>query len=451
MKKFNILLFEKPRVDSVASEQLKINSLRSPILSKCKIQLEHCLHLLNVINPIKITIENNILPNIDKTDLQNGIYLSGGLYFVNFESFKIWFEQVTNCLNTTDSPLEIKNKKNVGFIKTNETFRYLYLDSDFGFDLNQNSEDFAYTAIASRTRYVNQITWLDNKLIKRIHSKEKGINEFQFINEQNKKTLSYYPTVKNLTEMVGYVEYEIEFIKMLDMSRIYLFANWDSNDWEVFFNQIDNYIKSLDRIQVDSNMIKNIYLKLLIEKTEMRLKQLENLNFFEQLNTNFIQKYDVDFKQSWQNLKQKVLHALENLNDQFIYNIHGDLCFSNILYSRKNKELKLIDPRGGLSQSIDYLPLEYDMAKLSHSFLGHYDEIVNDVFLDSNVNLIQIDFLKQQFANLLVKNNMNYQFIRLIEATLFYSMLPLHADDQERVYQLMCAGYKSSMIDGDLN
>ena len=49
---------------------------------------------------------------------------------------------------------------------------------------------------------------------------------------------------------------------------------------------------------------------------------------------------------------------------------HGDLCFSNMFYSKSNQYLKLIDPRGASSEHDLYTDPDYDVAKLSHSIQG---------------------------------------------------------------------------------
>ena len=51
---------------------------------------------------------------------------------------------------------------------------------------------------------------------------------------------------------------------------------------------------------------------------------------------------------------------------------HGDLCFSNILYSREANLLKLIDPKGALAEEDLYTDPYYDLAKLSHSRIPNY-------------------------------------------------------------------------------
>ncbi len=55
--------------------------------------------------------------------------------------------------------------------------------------------------------------------------------------------------------------------------------------------------------------------------------------------------------------------------------MHGDLCFSNILFDTCSDCIKLIDPRASISRDEPRLvgDLRYDLSKLAHSVLGLYD------------------------------------------------------------------------------
>lgn len=60
--------------------------------------------------------------------------------------------------------------------------------------------------------------------------------------------------------------------------------------------------------------------------------------------------------------------------------IHGDLCFSNILFDPRSGIFKFVDPRGSYGSSGIYGDLRYDVAKLCHSVVGEYDFITADLF-----------------------------------------------------------------------
>ena len=125
--------------------------------------------------------------------------------------------------------------------------------------------------------------------------------------------------------------------------------------------------------------------------------------------------------------------------------MHGDFCFSNILYDFKSKSIRVIDPRGldlEGNQSI-YGDVRYDVAKLAHSVLGMYDYIIGGNFtynefedykvelkLPQNnvINSVQDYFRAMSFAGHPLKELSTYP----IMIHLFLSMLPLHSDNRGR-------------------
>jgi hypothetical protein len=121
---------------------------------------------------------------------------------------------------------------------------------------------------------------------------------------------------------------------------------------------------------------------------------------------------------------------------------HGDLCFSNILYSRQNRLTKFIDPRGSDDAEGLWLDANYDLAKLSHSILGSYDFINHDlceITLDRNLGCelrlddSELEPLRVIFRSCVLAAGFNLRAIRLAEASLFLSMLPLHSDVPKKV------------------
>ena len=124
--------------------------------------------------------------------------------------------------------------------------------------------------------------------------------------------------------------------------------------------------------------------------------------------------------------------------------MHGDFCFSNILFNSRSGRIVVIDPRGYVDagQPSIYGDTRYDLAKLWHSVMG-YDRIMagryalrrngatdfhisfeagaNDEWLQSAVSDLTIDGLQAGARE-----------SRAITVTLFLAMLPLHADRPDR-------------------
>ena len=134
--------------------------------------------------------------------------------------------------------------------------------------------------------------------------------------------------------------------------------------------------------------------------------------------------------------------------------IHGDFCFNNILCDPLYTAIRLIDPRGERAPYGD-LPRgtgdrRYDLAKLFHSIGGHYDAIVNNLFQVqwSNEQEIEIQlyvpphqpFLQKAFEELFLPEDFSLSELQLLTASLFFSMLPLHQEDPDRVIALAHRG-----------
>lgn len=116
---------------------------------------------------------------------------------------------------------------------------------------------------------------------------------------------------------------------------------------------------------------------------------------------------------------------------------HGDLCFSNVLFDKRTGLVRFIDPRGVSTPDDLWDDPAYDLAKLSHSVLGGYDFVNSELFdvtLDPSLQLVlRLDrpapgAREQAFVDRLQALGFDPVRIRLYEASLFLSMLPLHAE-----------------------
>lgn len=120
--------------------------------------------------------------------------------------------------------------------------------------------------------------------------------------------------------------------------------------------------------------------------------------------------------------------------------LHGDLCFSNILYDSRADNIKVIDPRGiNADNELTLLgDQKYDLAKLCHSFVGLYDFIIADAFelIENEEVGVVLDFdcdvsvlaLAEVFWQMPFIPNFDNRDILPLTVLLFLSMLPLHSD-----------------------
>jgi hypothetical protein len=86
-----------------------------------------------------------------------------------------------------------------------------------------------------------------------------------------------------------------------------------------------------------------------------------------------------------------------------------------------------------------YMDEYYDLAKLSQSINGRYEDIIHgDYSLDINSGHLSFpkeqDVEKQKIFNDYVKaEGVDLDLLRVYEASLFLSMLPMHLDDPQRI------------------
>jgi hypothetical protein len=152
------------------------------------------------------------------------------------------------------------------------------------------------------------------------------------------------------------------------------------------------------------------------------------------------------------NRLDEVIAESDLLTRETLSIIHGDLCLPNILYDPRNEILKLIDPRGKFGEFDIHGDPRYDLAKLRHSVVGHYEHLINDQFEATAVaadatlsyeiyTTSEQEHRENRFDMILTsKTEASIETIRLIESLLFLSMVPLHTDSFERQHCMLAQG-----------
>lgn len=149
-------------------------------------------------------------------------------------------------------------------------------------------------------------------------------------------------------------------------------------------------------------------------------------------------------------LRSKLIKSVEALIASApISVIHGDFCFSNILFDLGSQIIRLIDPRGSFGQKGIYGDARYDIAKLRHSVCSLYDYIIADMF---ELRAEGTAFEGQIYANgtphvvrgtfdrMIKEFGYKLEEIKLIEGLLFISMLPLHQGHPARQRMMFLTG-----------
>jgi hypothetical protein len=135
--------------------------------------------------------------------------------------------------------------------------------------------------------------------------------------------------------------------------------------------------------------------------------------------------------------------------------IHGDFCFSNILYDARADLIRVIDPRGMNPAGVitPFGDIRYDIGKLHHSAVGWYDLIIAGYFRLQRLGALDFDFslpadpsreavAELYLARSFARRSVGDAAAPAISVLLFLSMLPLHADDTTRQTALLANGLR---------
>ena len=240
--------------------------------------------------------------------------------------------------------------------------------------------------------------------------------------------------------------YEMEYYYLSSLANLFVFCRHPQFVWHDIFTACQAFVSDAACYKPESeDEISEIACRnddLYLSKTLKRLNQ-------------YAQQTGVSLDTQWVINGVTTPSLCEIVNEtgamiaanqtDFVSLMHGDFCFSNILYDFKSRSIKVIDPRGVDNEghlSI-YGDLRYDVAKLAHSVLGLYDFIIGGMFhyhenssndislvfdITDDIRATQEYFKTLQFAEYSIDQLSVYP----IMIHLFLSMLPLHSDNEER-------------------
>jgi dTDP-glucose pyrophosphorylase len=256
------------------------------------------------------------------------------------------------------------------------------------------------------------------------------------------RILSHRTTNGRLTVVEEYYGYPT-------LSELYVYGDLGRDAWMSILRHILRIHQAFMRYEgkIPPNAVRRMYL----DKTYQRLQRLieqdpEWRDWLDCETVTFNGRTLLNLRE----LDKPLRHRIEALiTSAPIRAIHGDFCFSNILFDVNNKIVRLIDPRGSFGCKGIYGDVRYDIAKLRHSVCSLYDYIIADMF-----RLEQSDrtFTGHIYANGTPKligplfdrlvEDMGYKLddIRLIEGLLFISMLPLHHGHSQRQRLMFLTG-----------
>lgn len=293
------------------------------------------------------------------------------------------------------------------------------------------------------SRYFNTLSGNEYTLVKSSVNKKKIEAEYKFYHLLPENMRYWFVMPFDYQENEKQASYTMERLHMTDLSIKWVHGSMSEEEFsdlmdKYFFFLKNRHIKSCAKEEYQKNA-DSLYVEKVVERVEI-LKKLPEYKKLQSI-LQATNELDIDkLVDKYFTLKDKIEKRNPYPNQLCIG--HGDLCFANALYNKSTKTLKLIDPKGAVTKEELWMNPYYDVAKLSHSVCGLYD-FFNNALFDIKVNeelsyKLEIPFHNEQYIDVFKKkleeNGFDYLTVRIYEASLFLSMLPLHKDNMHKVF-----------------
>lgn len=296
---------------------------------------------------------------------------------------------------------------------------------------------------STETRHFNMTTIDKGIFRKTSQDVEKMRKEYKFFHAAPEQMKPYLQPTFDYWEADGYAGYSMEHLMVPDAAIQFVQGSFHESEFEGFVDTFFRFLETRKPGAIDKGAVADSANALFLQKMFDRLDMFLDTEQGKRLNTildvsgrcgNLMQ-----LRQRSEALIRKAIRI--DRTERLVFG-HGDPCFSNILYDRRIGLMRLIDPRGADALEDGMMHPVYDVAKFSHSVLGGYDFVNNDLFscvLDKSQNLaLQLDvapkpWARQIFTSKLDAAGYDYFVVRAAELSLFMSMLPLHIDQDGKL------------------
>lgn len=287
------------------------------------------------------------------------------------------------------------------------------------------------------SRHFNAMRREKREVIKASNKIEKIRSEHDFYHLLPPRYQRWFVLPYDLTVDAGSASYRMERLLVPDMGKQWIHGGLTIANFDAFLDDVGQFIRERPTRPCGAPAAQAHFNELYQAKLAARLDQLRQQPLFGRLDAfvrNGTSHGGIDaIVKSYFTLLDRLAQPATRIEAIG----HGDLCFSNILYDKRVRLLKLIDPKGASSADELYTDPYYDLAKLSHSVLGGYDFIVNGLYeiqigegIELSLTQLSHDLLpyRTRFVAWLEEQGWEPSRVRLYEASLFLSMLPYHVD-----------------------
>lgn len=293
------------------------------------------------------------------------------------------------------------------------------------------------------SRYFNSLHGNEYTLVKSSSNIKKIKAEYNFWHLLPEDMKFWFIMPFNYKEEQNGASYTMERLHMTDLAIKWVHGSMTEEEFEDLMDKYFFFFRSRHIKTCSADEYHKLAQELYTDKVNNRISELKKLSQFKKIQAflDAVPDMNIDLLvDKYFELKARI-ETRVNYPKQLVIG-HGDPCFANALYNKSTKTLKFIDPKGAITEDELWTNAYYDIAKLSHSVCGRYDFFNNGLFdikVDQNfAYTLEIPFDNSKYIEIFRKkveeNGFDYLTVRIYEASLFLSMLPLHIDNPHKVF-----------------
>ena len=385
----------------------------------------------------RVIIDNGQI--LDPTDCKTDNFIDG------MKVLSGWFSFSSKQLLINS----IRKKKNNfldGLFEYSKKRKLISIEAKQWFDFGHSDTYYQSRKKITTQRFFNELEFSKRSVKKTGNDANKIDSEARWYENIPLSLKIYTPALVSIDRLSKRKSYSLEYLHLPTLAELFVFGNLEKLAWSRIFDSIAEIIEEFSKYKPPNAFPINL-------NWTYKQKTLDRITEFSQksqINTSSPCRLNGKNLPSILEMINLINSSIPDISSKDISMIHGDFCFSNLFYDHRADLVLMIDPRGiDLNGSFSMFgDRRYDLAKLYHSAMGHYDHIIAGRFKLNINSKLDFDFkfsVEDNFNT--IKNEFIYQYLAgqsLIDPStlpisilLFFSMLPLHADDIYRQNALL--------------
>ena len=454
--------FSIDKQDKIKLEEYRVTIIPVPMGLSLGRSILHCLEIMgNNLEPLKILHGDTLISPIE-SDSNNIVSVASTNENYDWAVVTRTQNSITFSSDQQDNDTEILS----GYFCFSSPKQYkkslLESNEDFIDSLNDYSKNYIqlkprlqsdwldfghiHTYFSSKSKLTTQRSFNNLKITKRTVTKSSRKHfKMECESDWYKKTPPdlnlYTPKLLSTCKNTDTTSYTIEYLYLSTLNELFVFGKLPSNAWDRIFDSCNEFLE-VCKAHPPETKLKIQTNSLFREKTMRRIEE------FSEKSSLDIHAKIIFNGEEVPSIHEQITHCCKQIRDSEDADIgimHGDFCFSNILYDFRAQSILCIDPRGHIDEETKtiYGDRRYDVAKFYHSIIGDYDLIIAGRYKlhsqDNTVNF-NIENPRSDLKDIIINRKLSgYSANEIfpIMINLFFSMLPLHSDNKNRQQALL--------------